>query len=110
MPVVALRPVVDELSDDEGISLQTAAALIGCSVKTVRRLIETAYLDAWRIGPAPNSTIRVRLGSVRRYKLDRVVVPLDERREAHKPPPARVRSASQREALRYIDQMAKRRR
>jgi len=106
--VVALRPVVDELSDDEGISMQAAGALLGCSVTTVRRLIAAAFLDAWRVGVGDYSTIRVRLGSVRRYKLDRVVVPID-RREAKKPPPVRIKSASQREALRYIDRLAKRR-
>jgi len=107
---VALRPVVDELSDDEGISMQTAAALLGCSVTTVRREIAAGQLDAWRVGVGEiSATIRVRLGSVRRYKLDRVVVPID-RREAKRAPPTRVKSASQREALRFIDRLAKRRR
>lgn len=108
MSDAASRPrevVVSELSDDTGITMQAAADMLGCSYNSVRDLVARGFLDAWRIGTgACRSPIRVRLGSVRRYRTERTIIPIDR---AAARAPTRVRSARQREAFAFIQRLGK---
>lgn len=54
----AERPVHAAPSDDadKPCDLDEAAALAGCSVRTMRRHIQTGRISAWRIGADPTST------------------------------------------------------
>lgn len=95
------REVVSELGDDEGVSIPVAAMLLGSCTKTVRRMIAAGELDAWRVSArgSDRSPIRVRLGSIRAHKARATIVPV---RFLSKRRPARVDTAANREALRYV--------
>lgn len=107
-PASRPRPVIDpDAADDDGITMQAAAGMIGCSVDTVRELIGKGYLDAWRVGVGPKrSPIRVRVGSVRRYKTERTIIPMDA---AARHAPQRAHNARQREALAFIQRLGRKR-
>jgi excisionase family DNA binding protein len=101
-----LRAALEPARDDVGIGVAEAARLLGCDQTTVRELVRTGRLEAWRIGKGRNPRgIRVSREAVFEYR-DRHRVapqPSDESGQLPARKPARRRqSAAHLEALRYL--------
>lgn len=89
MPRVSVRLALVPVDDDEGITVNRAARILGCDPSTVRKLLSKRRLAGWRVGAGdtPNG-VRVSRQAVEAYKARHTI---GGSLEADAPPPPKVR-------------------